>query len=255
MPNQTVDPGLAELQRATSIYEEVGQAKPVTYESLYGEVDQPYGVQKKDVRTSGYSGYQPYDDNRITRPTYGSQPYSRGAVAASGFAKQPTMERVEFEAPAAYKAPEYEPPERDPMLEKRLRQEYMAPGMRQVRRSTQQAIISSKSLDNPNARSLFIQKALEGVGSAVSQIAGTAGKEARAEAEARYQDDLSKYHTAWGSLRDESKTRYDAEWQQAIMKYQEDQWAREKGVELESANPMANVAPQDYNKRFRELYG
>jgi hypothetical protein len=134
---------------------------------------------------------------------------------------RPELKRAEFEKPDALKYDEYKPPEQDPAVEKQLRQEYMAPGMRQVRQSTQQAIISSRSFDNPNARSMFIQKALEGVGSAVSKIAGTAGREATGEARLQYRDELDKYHKGFQIGMEETRSNWDSAWDTAMMMFQE----------------------------------
>jgi len=131
----------------------------------------------------------------------------------------PAMERPTLETPEKLKLGEYKPPEYDKGEEKKLRAQYMAPGMSQIRRSTSQAIISSKSLDNPNARSLFINKALEGVGGAVSQVSATAGQQARAEARASYRDELEKYNIGWKAKAEVAKTNWSAQWDKALADY------------------------------------
>lgn len=133
---------------------------------------------------------------------------------------KPSLDRAKFKAPDKLKYDKYKPPERDPMEEKKLRAEYMAPGMRQVRRTTQESVLSSKSFDNPNARSMFIQKALQGVGDAVSQIAGTAGKQAASEATNRYAMQLDKYHTGFKVGQEEKRANWDSAWQAAMMEFQ-----------------------------------
>jgi hypothetical protein len=164
--------------------------------------------------------------------------YSSGASYSLGYqgptVDKPEYQTTEFKGPGEYKAPEYAPPEYDDAVEKKLRSEYMAPGMRQVRQSTAQAITSSKSLDNPNARALFIEKALSGVGDAISSVSATAGKEARSAAMDQYKMDMEKYNFGWKALSDEAKTNYDSEWQKAIMDFQESRYANQMDYQMQA---------------------
>jgi hypothetical protein len=171
-------------------------------------------------RGRGVSGPSSYGDNRISRDIGGPGRVEGPAYGAAGpTMPKPSLSKAKFDSPGKLKFDQYKPPERDPMEEKKLRQEYMAPGMRQVRRTTQESILSSKSFDNPNARSLFIQKALEGVGGAVSQIAGQAGKQAAAEATSRYAMELDKYHTGFKVGQDEKRANWEAAWDAAVMEF------------------------------------
>lgn len=231
---------LSEIEKATNIYGDIAKG----YESMPRTVStvDPQGAQLQIGKTydqgtywgstptqvrsqsgggGGAGGYvQPQvRDDRISRPTRTpSAPISMGYMGPT--MDKPTLEQAKLKGPGKLKYDEYKPPERDPREEKALRQEYMAPGMSQVRKSTQQAIISSKSFDNPNARANFINKALEGVGSAVSNIAGTAGRAAGKEARMRYQDEVTKYHTGYQVGMEEAKTNWDAAWQVAMTKFQ-----------------------------------
>jgi len=225
--------GLEELQRATQIYQDIGN-EPVVfgYQKQTGSMP----ILEREVSTGG--GYVPPTARTISRPSsrgsYGGSYGSGGGVSIASAQKE--YKPVSFQAPDPYKSPAYKPPERDEMVEKKLRREYMGSGMRQIRRATSQAVISSKSMDNPNARSLFIGKALEGVGGAISKVAGTAGREASKEATVRYHDDLNKYHTAWGALRDEAKAKYDSAWQSALMNFQEKQYAARSDMTVEGSD-------------------
>jgi hypothetical protein len=218
-----------------------------------------YQINRTGSTPSGYYGsYSTPGGNLIT---IGSPPVESGGVSTTSGARQPSgssgrtqkastsysvgyqgptvdkpeYQMAEFQSPDQFKAPEYAPPDQDPAREKELRQEYMASGMRQVRKSTSEAIISSKSLDNPNAQALFIEKALSGVGDAVSEIAGTAGKEARSAAQAEYAQEMSKYNFGWKALADEAKVNYDAEWNQAVMDFQEQQARNRADYQLQAS--------------------
>lgn len=165
----------------------------------------------------------------------GYQPSSGGGGrmggSSSAGAKGPYTP-VQFNAPGKIKLPEYKPPEYDEKKEKALRSEYMGPGMAQARRAVSQAIVSSKSLDNPNARSMFIQNALSGLGQAVEKVSTGASQQARAEARARYSDELGKYFTGWKALAEETKLNWDAEWKSALTNFQEKQWGAHAGYAM-----------------------
>lgn len=227
-------------------------------------------------RTGGDAG------SRITRPGGGGGG-GGGRSVSLGYqgptVARPEYQTTEFEAPGKFQAPEYKPPERDEAVEAKLRDQYMAPGMRQVRKGTSQAILSSKSLDNPNTRAMFIERALGGVGDAISKVAGTAGREASTEASRRYGQDMEKYHFGYNAKSNEAKIQYDSEWKQAIMDFQEQRTASQRAYETQAnvfrQMPLAQQAgalpggggsptgsrtgytgaPGDYNKWFDETYG
>lgn len=141
------------------------------------------------------------------------------SVANSGYQGE-LMAKPELQAPDAYKAPEYKPPEYDESEERKIRNEYMAPGEASLRKATSEAIISSKSIDNPNARAMFINKALEGVGTAMGDISTSASNQAREEGWARYSDSLTKYNTTWEIANTEQLSAWNTQWQTALLEYQ-----------------------------------
>jgi hypothetical protein len=92
-----------------------------------------------------------------------------------------------------YNAPEYTPPGEDPNAYKEARREAIAPGLRAMREGTREAISSAQSLDNPNARALFIKQALQGYGQGLESVAAGAGKEARQVAGDKRSEQLDTY--------------------------------------------------------------
>jgi hypothetical protein len=179
------------------------------------------GQYDRDVK-AGAAAMQARDDARFASSGVGGVGGGGGggSVSYSMGYQGPKMDMPKFNAPKAYKSPAYNAPEYDEGLERKMRQQYMAPGMSQVRRSMQQATISSKSIDNPNARALFINQAFEGAGSAISQVAGTATRSAQAGAQARYSDELSKYDKEWNIQNNDAKLAWDTEWMQAMKEYE-----------------------------------
>ena len=228
-----------ELQRATSIYESMGN-EPVTY----GVQNDMGNVLQRQIPMSSYRGGT---GPGIGGTAYGvtADPSSRfsgggrqsisgrssgGAISAAAPQQRP-YKPVEFKAPSDLKMPEYKPPERDEAQEKGFRREYMGPGMAQVRRSTQEAITSSKSFDNPNARALFIRDALKGVGEGVEKVATGAGKEARAESGRRHQEDVAAYVGQWNAKATEATAKHQADWNAAMMQFQEKQYAARQATD------------------------
>jgi hypothetical protein len=146
--------------------------------------------------------------------------------------------------------PEYAPPERDEAQEKGFRREYMGPGMAQIRRSTQEAIISSKSFDNPNARAMFIRDALKGVGEGVEKVAGGAQREARAESGRRHSEDITNYVNQWNAKAQEATAKYDSEWKTAMMQFQEQQYAARQATD---PNVSAAAGPVGSNQGMNRI--
>lgn len=232
-----------ELEKATQIYSEVGSA-PVTYGPRTNPSDPSMPIINKQISTGGME----QASGAMDTWRYGSPADVRdakfggysggGAIAGGGYtppAPQQKYKPVKFKAPDKLKLPEYKPPERDEGEERGFRREYMGPGMAQVRRSTQEAIISSKSFDNPNARALFIRDALKGVGEGVEKVAGGAQREARAEATRRYAEDVSNYIGKWNAKAAEKTANFDAEWKAALAEFGEKQFGAHAGYQMQSA--------------------
>lgn len=235
---------LSDIQKATQIYSEMGST-PISYGQVPGR--QLSGASQQMIS----QGYTPTWDNPRSVGTtrtpgggstdedtwrYGSPGDIRrgpsvsipkgGGGGAGSMTRAPIMppeyKPVDFKAPDKFALPDYKPPERDESEERRFRREYMGPGMAQVRRSTSEAMISSRQLDNPNARALFVKQALSGVGEAVEQVAGGAQKQARAESARRYAEDVANYQNMWtAKILPEAQANYEAQWNKAVMDYQQ----------------------------------
>jgi hypothetical protein len=232
-------PQLSEIEKATQIYESMGQNTGLSgsVNTDPGTSGYGYSINRTGSTPQGFVGsYSTPRGNLITigsppanvsgggggtqRKASGGSGYRSGVSYGGSTYTGPTMEKPVLKDVGDLDLPDYTPPEYDEKLERRLRSEYMAPGMSQVRRATSQAVISSKSIDNPNARALFINQALEGVGTATAKIAGSAGKEATAESHRRYSDELTKYDKGWKVLADETKANWDKDWFQAMQEYE-----------------------------------
>jgi hypothetical protein len=87
----------------------------------------------------------------------------------------------------------------------------MGPGMRALREGTREAISSSQSLDNPNARGKFIQQALQGYGQGLESVASGADRQATKTADKRHSEALSMYRTKYDYRRDEDLMNFKTE--------------------------------------------
>jgi hypothetical protein len=110
-----------------------------------------------------------------------------------------------------FQGEEYAPPERDQAIYDQERRKAMGPGMRALREGTREAISSSQSLDNPNARSKFIQEALHGYGQGLESVAAGADRQATSTADRRHSEALSMYRTKYDYRRDDQLRNYQAE--------------------------------------------
>jgi len=176
-----------------------------TYESMSGPTDPRSLGGGQNV----YTDAQPSDPNDTWR--YGS-PADKARSAGgggwsspSGPAKQTIAPMEAMEAPKMpeYKGPgEYKPPEEDEGVYKTARREAMGAGMRELREGTREAISSSQSLDNPNARSKFIQQALKGYGQGLEQVAKGAASEAKGVAGRKRAEELDVYRVNYQAKSD-----------------------------------------------------
>lgn len=252
-------PQLSEIERATNIYNDIANQ----YSSeMSGNVNQRsgtsgygYQINRTGATPKGFYGsYSTPQGNLITIGTPPSEGTVRGqstditgrGTGGSGYGQvsqmgasqesQKNYKPVEFKGPGKLDLPDYNPPDRNLAEERQLRREYMAPGLAQIRRTTQEAVISSKSMDNPNARALFINKALQGVGTALEKVTTGAGTQARAESMQRYSLELDKYYKGWKGKAEEAKLNWDADWNAAMADFNQIVNAQMGGMNVEGYN-------------------
>jgi hypothetical protein len=110
-----------------------------------------------------------------------------------------------------FQGEEYAPPERDQAIYDEERRKAMGPGMRALREGTREAISSSQSLDNPNARGKFIQEALHGYGQGLESVAAQGDRQATMTADKRQAEAVSMYRTKYEYKRSEDLMNYKSE--------------------------------------------
>jgi len=187
-----------------------------TYESI------PSGAGTPSRASSGqnvYTDAQPSDPNDTWR--YGSPADKMKAAYAGGGGSNSSataQQKQTVKPMVAMKSPElpefkvseqYAPPEEDKSVYDTARREAMGAGMRELREGTREAISSSQSLDNPNARGKFIQQALKGYGQGLEQVAKGAASEAKGIAGRARAEQLDVY-----------KTNYQAKTNAYLINYQ-----------------------------------
>ena len=198
---------------ATSIYENLAN-QPI-YRNPY---EQPGGVYGP-----GPQAAQPQDTWRYGSPSdvrmaqYGGG----GGGGAPGIpAGQAPLVLPKFEFDKKLDLPDYKPPEEDPMLYKRYRQEAMGRGEREIRNRAQEAILSSKSIDNPQARKQFINAVLSGVGQGMESVAAGAGREARGLAGQKRAEQMQIYNAKYKAKSTEAMSQYEQDFKTALLNYQ-----------------------------------
>jgi len=182
--------------------------------------------------SKGIYGSGPDTPSQITRNPSRSSGGSYGSNSMSSYQQQ-VQPRAPLQAMKTPELPKYEgigeykPPEEDPNAYKIARREAMGPGMRELREGTREAISSGQSLDNPNARSKFIQDALKGYGKGLENVAAGAAKEGRAEAGRKRSEQLSLYKTNY----DVRSNVYLTNYQNKVNKIAQD-FAAEQSVRI-----------------------
>ena len=182
----------------------------------------------------GIYGSGPDTPSQITRSSSSSGGYPSGGGSPY---QQPEQQRAPLQAMKTPDLPgykgigEYKPPEEDQSVYKNTRREAMGVGMRELREGTREAISSGESLDNPNARSKFIQQALKGYGQGLERVAAGASREGRAEAGRQRSEQLSLYKANY----DVRSNVYLTNYQNKVNKIAQD-FASEQAVQIANWN-------------------
>lgn len=176
------------------------------------------------------------DDQSQDQDSWRNRLYAERAAAQSaggsyyGGQQQADQKKGTFKAIDAPDMPtfvgdEYAPPEQDSAIYDAEREKAIRPGLRALREGTTEAISSSQSLDNPNARSMFIKRALHGYGQGLEGVAAQAGREATGRADKKYQQQLDIYRTKYEYKRSADLVNYQSQVSQIAQQFAADQQA------------------------------
>lgn len=153
----------------------------------------------------------------IRRARTGGGTGGRGGYAST---PAPGAPIPEFHFSGSLDLPDYQPPAEDDEFYKRERSALMGRGLRGLRNRTQEAIISSKSIDNPNARRQFVKDVLSGYGEGLEAVSAEAGREAKAEVGRKRAEEVSIYNAQYQAESQEAKANYDQQLQEELMNWQ-----------------------------------
>jgi len=209
------------LQQAIDIYDRNNQQRP-RGSGGEGEV---YVTNYPKTFETGQSA----DRNLGQR---GGRAYTRGGQPAFQRTIQP-LQAVEVPEAQEFKARDYKPPKEDPRVYAKARDEAMGPGLRALREGTREAISTSQSLDNPNARGLFIKQALQGYGSGLEGVSSAAGREARSVAGAKRAEQLNIYNTRYQARSAADKINYQAKVNQMAQDFAQQQQIAQANYQMQ----------------------
>ncbi len=153
----------------------------------------------------------------VTRAQYGG---GGGGGGGRAVAPQAPLAMPRFKFDQQLDLPDYSPPEEDPQAYRAARQEAMGRGERAIRNRAQEAIMSSKSIDNPQARKQFINSVLSGVGEGLEAVAAGAGREARQVTGAKRAEQMQVYNAKYQAQSQEAMSRYEQGFKTALLNYQ-----------------------------------
>lgn len=198
-----------------------GQAESYYDEVLAGKYD--YQPERSGGPAYVYEGAPEAPDTDTWR--YGSPSDIKRAKMGGGggygaSAAKPPLQMPRFDFSQTLDLPDYEPPEEDPMEYKMLRREAMGRGERQVRNRAQEAIMSTKSIDNPQQRKQFIREILAGVGEGMEAVAAGAGREARQLAGQKRAEQLRTYEAQHKVKSQEAMAKYEQDFKIALLNYE-----------------------------------
>jgi len=217
----TVTPDYA--KKATGIYEQMIAA---------GQADLA-AAKAKGVQTS-IGTPPPQGPSAITRPEDGRGQWQTGGTpmidpyASPTAPTGPTGPAPDLRlSDVVLDLPEYKPPAESSAARKGAAEEAYQRGRGDMGEQVHNAIISAKSMKNPNARAKFVGEVLSGMGSGLSQLSAAAGREGRAVAAQKRGEQLRTYEAKYQAESAEAMSRYDAELDSSMAQWQADMatWA------------------------------
>lgn len=154
--------------------------------------------------------------------------------------------------------PEYNPPAEDEGVRKAAFEESYQRGKGDLSQSVHNAIISTKSLDNPAARAKMMDTVLSSMGSGLNEIAKAAGQTANQEAARKRAEQLQIYNAQYSAESAEAQAEYNRDLAEAQMNFEAEmsQWQQEQAQPqmTDQGIPEADFVGQDMKREGGQLY-
>ena len=171
----------------------------------------------------------PQEFSTSTLPFHGEQqgagapmfdPYAEPEAAPGPIGPAPELSG--YDADIIFDLPDYKPPVEKAGAGKKAAEEIYQRGRGDMGEQVHNAIISAKSMQNPQARAKYVGEVLRGLGSGLASLSLQAGKAGRAEAGRKRSEQIRTYEAKYKAESAEALAQYDAEMTQAIAQWQAD---------------------------------
>jgi hypothetical protein len=174
------------------------------------------------------------DDTNILTPrttARSASSYKEKSPIGSVSTTRTTITPPSGPAPTLGPAPVFQLPKRDEARIRRLQQEAAAPGVRELRRSTRQALL--RHLNIPGNRAVqaeLTRGLLAGHGDTLSKVMGQARQQGRAEYEAEYAPQVMKAKQEFGAAQEARIAQFQAAWKNYMNQFQKTVTQSQKNI-------------------------
>lgn len=229
-------------------------------ENVYGATGDSSGASQAAQSSGGGGGYsitnQDYDYGAdiYARHFAEDQSYGGGYHGGTGGGSSGPTQQLDLSG-IDLDLPDYELPEEDESIYKKEYEMVYQRSKAPVAQGVSEAIMSSKSLDNPMARMDFVRKALSGYGQALTAISQAATEAAQEKAAYEYNKLVQEYNMQYKKEYAEAVAAYEKEIQQAVANWESGQDGDDGyGDAWWNKDPWesAGMSEEEYNERYRK---
>jgi hypothetical protein len=262
-PQQYQDLANKQLSGATDIYNQMAQS-PIVYPEGGGggTMSVPAEGQTFQSGKDTWRYGSPADERRNDQTYLGA---GGGSYGSSGSGRLQTSRRGRGGGPPeldlgdiTLDLPEYTPPAEDKSVKREAFEEVYQRGRGDMATQTHNAIISTKSLDNPAARAKMMDTVLSSMGAGLNEIAKAAGTAANQEAARKRAEQLNIYNAQFQVESAEAQAQYDKELMEAQMNYEAEmaQYQAEQAEPqmTDQGVPESDFVGEDMKREGGQLY-
>jgi hypothetical protein len=230
--NQMVQAGQADIDAAKAKGVEVSIGTP------------PPQVLSDAPRTDGRGQWQPGGTPMI-------DPYAKEAAPTGPTGPAPDLDISNV----VLDLPDYQPPKESASARKGAAEEAYQRGRGDMGEQVHNAIISAKSMQNPQARAQFVGQVLRGMGAGLAGLSAAAGKEGRQVAAQKRGEQLRIYEAKHKVESAETLAQYNAELDQAMAQWTADMATWSSGGELGRKQIRRSTSADDKSGRNNKTRG
>lgn len=140
-----------------------------------------------------------------------------------------------------FKLPEYALPEEDKKYELRKREEFAASSRRMLGQKSNEALLTTRNIDNPTARAKALQSIVQGYGQGMENVMREAGGAASRSAAMKRSEQIQEYAANWSAQAETARVNYNQNFNTQLQNFMLGEQAKQSNIAAQNQAGLFNL--------------